>query len=124
MTPLKLPLAAVSTAAALAVGVAVGAAAVEPEVETVVETKTVTETVETTPDACLSLIDDGDALIELLIEASDISADGFQAIADGDLAGLDRATARTEALGDEAVAVIEKFYANVDGCDAEGGDDA
>lgn len=120
MRTLKLTFAVVSTAAALAVGVAVGAAAVDPEVETVVET--VTETVETTPDACQDTVAAGDDLLDLFIEYTEISADGWGAAADFDWVGVEDATRRVEDLTTRVTDVIEAYGDASTGCVGDGGD--
>lgn len=106
----------------LLVGVGIGASSipepVEPRVETKIETETVEveKRVEVVPAACLAALDRAEDLNGINLEAFDITAEMFDAVAEFDVRRLEAETAKLDALGPEVAAAVAAYNDEADAC--------
>ena len=71
------------------------------------------------PQVCLDALDDADKMAAVTATGIDYMADAFYAAADFDVAGIEAANAKLEALQPEIEATVNEYRASRDDCRSE-----
>lgn len=108
---------AVTAAGFLVIGIFIGRlGGPEPRVETRTRTVDVERTVEVTPAICLEALDLAGEGFQYSYEAAQASADALDAVSTFDVAGIDAATRRINAVTEKVEALTPQMVTAVEGC--------